>query len=222
MAESAPEMRRHPLAIRLEPSEKTESPGGLKHRHAAPAKCPAPALSRGTEEIGFQRKVNEVGNPHIRTQKPRLNRNAGVTCHTGWRGVNEAADRLDHISGIGDGVDAGGAEMGGKSARLTDRAATTARAYEQHGLERRIRHATAEAFAKAGPVGVVADSLPVPENDGVDRADNLGIRGQLIHEGYHGLLARVSDIDTGKTHQFRSVEKCRKTAGGQAFALQIH
>ena len=112
MAESAPEMRRHPLAIRLEPSEKTKSPGGLKHRHAAPAKCPAPALSRGTEEIGFQRKVNEVGNPHIRTQKPRLNRNAGVTCHTGWRGVNEAADRLDHISGIGDGVDAGGAEMG--------------------------------------------------------------------------------------------------------------
>ena len=59
----------HPLRPRRAPREQLEGTDGLLDRHAAARHHPAPAFAGGTQELGVEREVDDVGDPAVATQQ---------------------------------------------------------------------------------------------------------------------------------------------------------
>ncbi|MNM88596.1 hypothetical protein D3C81_1008170 [compost metagenome] len=83
---------------------------------------------------------------------------------------------------------------------------------------RRIGQATAKAFGKAQAVSVVADALAVLEHHGVDRADALGLRRQLVEQRQDRLFAWESDVQAGEAHVLSC---CQQLFEGAAVEFEL-
>jgi hypothetical protein len=105
---------------------------------------------------------------------------------------------------------------------VRDRRAGAAGTKQADIAERDVAQSASKRRGEAGPIGVVADAPAVLENDGVDRANCLGVGREPVEQRQHGLLARMRDIDAGKPDRLRSVEQSRqirRTAPSQARSI---
>ena len=66
---------------------------------------------------------------------------------------------------------------------------------------RDVGQAAGEVRLEPGPVGVVADRAAVGEDDGVDRAERLGVGRQLVEVLDHELLAGMGDVEAGEAER---------------------
>ena len=93
---------------------------------------------------------------------------------------------------------------------MRDRRTGAAGTEQADMAERDVAQSASKRRGEAGPIGIVADALAVPENDGVDRADRLGVGRKPVEQRQHGLLARMRDIDAGEPDRLRGVEQSRQ------------
>jgi hypothetical protein len=87
--------------------------------------------------------------------------------------------------------------------RMRDRRTGAAGTEEADMAERDIAQSASKWRGEAGPIGIVSDAFAIPENDGVDRANRLGVGRKAVEQRQHGLLARMRDIDAGKSDRLR-------------------
>lgn len=83
---------------------------------------------------------------------------------------------------------------------VRDGRARAARAELHDAVERGVGQATGEGCRESGDVGVVADGAPALEDDGVDGAERLGLRGELVEVLDDELLAGVRDVQAVVAH----------------------
>ena len=62
------EAAQHARPIRFAARENLERRGGLVDRHSAAVECPAPASTRGAQQLGLEREIDDVGHPVPRRQ----------------------------------------------------------------------------------------------------------------------------------------------------------
>lgn len=77
---------------------------------------------------------------------------------------------------------------------MRDGRARAARAQLHDPLQGHVGQPAREGRGEAGDVGVVAGRSAVLEDDGVDRAERLGLRGERVQVPDDQLLARVGDV----------------------------
>src|SRR6516162_8223498 len=63
------EVAEHPLRIRPYAREQSERLGRLEHRHSAAIERAAAQHARLSQQLGLQRKVDDIGNPEIRPEQ---------------------------------------------------------------------------------------------------------------------------------------------------------
>ena len=68
-----------------------------------------------------------------------------------------------------------------------------------HAAAGHVREFAPEAFGKARPVGVVPDRAAVLEHDRVHGSERARIRGEVVEERDHRLLAGMGDVEPGET-----------------------
>src|ERR1700738_3274623 len=99
------EVLQHPLGIRLDTGEEAESLGGLKDCHAAAIQRAATQHTRGAQQFGLRREINDLGNPEIRAQQGCGQRQTWVLSHADWRRVDQpvrSRQRCGDVGGAGD------------------------------------------------------------------------------------------------------------------------
>ena len=155
--------------------------------------------------------------------------------HTGWGGVNEAVGSLQRTLNIGGGRDASGkarfqptSQRGGSVVHAVDDieslrthlkggiggGRTGASGAELHDpVKRRARQASANALTKPPPVGVVANSPCVAEDDSIDRTEGVCAFREFGQVCDDALLAGVSDVQAGKTETFGGIDERRHCGG---------
>ena len=67
----------------------------------------------------------------------------------------------------------------------------------------------------------MTDAPAAVENHGVHRTDRLRVVGQIVEQRKNGLLARVGDVEAGKTHHLRRLDQQRKRVDASSGANQI-
>ncbi len=81
---------------------------------------------------------------------------------------------------------------------MCHRAARAARPQEQRASARRIGQALAQAFGKAPKIGVVPAPFAIGKDNGIDRADLLRGRRQIVQQRDHLAFEREGDVETRK------------------------
>ena len=95
------------------------------------------------------------------------------------------------------------------------------RAQLHHCVQFRIRQASAKAFGKAEPVGIVPQPPAIGENDGVDRLQDFRIARQLIDAVDGRPLAGMGDVEAGKTLGLGLGNQRRQRFGPDAEDIEI-
>ncbi|MCO5571870.1 hypothetical protein L7F22_025618 [Adiantum nelumboides] len=217
------EVGEHPRRIRCDAGEQTERLRGLVHRHRAAVEGAAARGARGTQQRGVQRPVDDLGDPRAGREQRGVERQAGVLGHPHRCGVHEAVgageQRGQLRRRVPGGLRAGGqvrghrrGERGGAVPVDVDdlqdadtlaghgvggRGAGAPGAQQHDPARRGAGQPGPPAVAEPGPVGVVPGHRPVrADDDGVDRADGGGVRGEGVEVADHALLAGMGDVES--------------------------
>ncbi|CAH0322281.1 hypothetical protein SRABI112_05372 [Pseudomonas mediterranea] len=177
------------------------------------------------QQFGFQREVDDLGDPQFAPQQLDRHWHAWQFRHAHRGGVDQAV-RLGHgrgqiVSGTGPastevlvqivGQGFGTAEFDVKDTqgldtfrqqRMGNGRAGTSGAHLHHGSTRNIAEAAAKTLGKPEAVGVVADALAALEHHGVHRANAAGLCRELIEQRDDRLLAGEGDVQAGEAHAF--------------------
>jgi hypothetical protein len=226
----------HSFWVRFLPGKEPKCANRLKDRHAPAAHGAAPKGASCPKKFCFEREVNDIGYPQVRTEEPCWQRHARMFGHANRCRIDQAigpGHRFIEISRERSGspstepcaeligeplcsVDIGVDDDDFLNAKgqqgMGHRSACPAGAELYHVVTWSIGQFTLEAFSKPPPIRIMANGPTIPEHDSIDRAQRLCVRAQLIEEGNDCLLAGISDIQAGKAHAL-----CRRNEIGQSF-----
>src|SRR6185295_8597125 len=187
----------HALCIRRVPGEQLECSDCLPYRHAAAVEVAAAAFPRCAQPFGFQREINDLGDPLPGLDPGWIDRGPRMAGHADRACVDHAVGRGDRGTYVAGMSHRASAETRAKASgqglglcrvgvderqlmraqgenRVRDRRTGAAGTEQADMAERDIAQGASKWRGEAGPIGIVADALAVPENDGIDRANRLG------------------------------------------------
>lgn len=104
---------------------------------------------------------------------------------------------------------------------MRDGGAGAARAELHHALQRHVGQAAGEGGGEAGDVRVVADGPAVLEDDGVDRAERLGLRIERVQVLDDVPLARVGDVEPVESEQPGRAQQLAHALGRYVDHVQV-
>ena len=184
-----------------------------------PSSVAHPSAPCRAQQFGLQRPVDDFGHPQAGVQQPGGQRQSGVGGHPRRRGMHEAVGAGQSAASVmgARGVRPARAEVpvqrmppAPPHGRECVHDGQAPAAQSEHGVrDGRPRASRAELHdpssgasgspraneaANPGDVRVVANRTPALEDDGVDRAERLGLRGERVKVLDDELLARMGDV----------------------------